>query len=91
MKTGAFNDTFVEITEGLQPGEEVLLNPPMFTEGDSVTDDSDERFGGREALEVEEVDAELQGKGKLSDQFPKKQVGQRKGDLKQPPSTKESR
>ncbi len=32
VKTGAFNDTFVQIVEGLDEGEEVLLNPPMFTE-----------------------------------------------------------
>jgi HlyD family secretion protein len=32
VATGAFNDTFVQITEGLSEGEEVLLNPPLFTE-----------------------------------------------------------
>lgn len=26
---GAFDDTFVQITSGLEPGEEVLLNPPL--------------------------------------------------------------
>ena len=31
-KTGAFNATFVQIVEGLSEGEEVLLNPPLFTE-----------------------------------------------------------
>jgi multidrug resistance efflux pump len=30
--TGAFNDTFVQILEGLKDGEEVLMNPPTFTE-----------------------------------------------------------
>ncbi|MFC1764573.1 efflux RND transporter periplasmic adaptor subunit [Planctomycetota bacterium] len=50
VSTGAFNDTFAEITEGLQPGDEVLLNPPMFTDGASDTTESDQdRFGGREA------------------------------------------
>ncbi len=28
--TGAFSDTLVQIVEGLQEGDEVLLNPPMF-------------------------------------------------------------
>lgn len=52
VHTGAFNDTFTEITEGLQPGEEVLLNPPTFTEGVTDTSDSDQqRFGGRGAPE----------------------------------------
>ena len=32
VKTGAFNATFVQIVEGLSEGEEVLLNPPLFTE-----------------------------------------------------------
>jgi len=30
--TGLFNDTFVEIIEGLEAGEEVMLNPPLFSE-----------------------------------------------------------
>ncbi len=30
--TGKFNDTFVEIKEGLEAGEEVMLNPPLFSE-----------------------------------------------------------
>jgi len=32
VQTGAFNATFVQIVEGLGEGEEVLLNPPLFTE-----------------------------------------------------------
>jgi hypothetical protein len=32
VRTGSFNDTFVQIVEGLQQGEEVMLNPPLFTE-----------------------------------------------------------
>jgi len=32
IKTGAFDDTFVEIVEGLEDGEKVLLNPPRITE-----------------------------------------------------------
>jgi len=32
VQTGAFNDTFVEIIEGLEVGDEVLLNPPLVTE-----------------------------------------------------------
>jgi HlyD family secretion protein len=49
VQTGAFNDTFVQITEGLEAGEIVLLNPPPFTEsGTSPTGTPDrDRFGGR--------------------------------------------
>ncbi len=35
VQTGAFNDTFVQITDGLQVGDEVLLNPPRVTEASS--------------------------------------------------------
>ncbi|NQV34576.1 MAG: HlyD family efflux transporter periplasmic adaptor subunit [Phycisphaeraceae bacterium] len=38
VKTGAFNDTFVEIQSGLEPGEKVLLNPPLFAEGTSTSE-----------------------------------------------------
>ena len=31
VKTGAFDDTFVQIVEGLEEGEKVLLNPPRIT------------------------------------------------------------
>jgi len=53
VKTGAFDDTFTEITEGLKVGEEVLLNPPMFTEGVGEGGEDEERFGGRKAMEVD--------------------------------------
>ena len=44
VQTGAFNDTFVQIVEdkglqeveGLQEGDEVLLNPPLFSESTGV-------------------------------------------------------
>ena len=32
VTTGAFDDTFVEIKEGLEEGEKVMLNPPRITE-----------------------------------------------------------
>lgn len=32
VKTGMFNATFVQIVEGLEQGQEVLLNPPLFME-----------------------------------------------------------
>jgi HlyD family secretion protein len=33
IRTGAFNDRFVEVTEGLQEGQKVLLNPPRLLAG----------------------------------------------------------
>ncbi len=32
VRTGLFNDNFVEIIEGLEADEEVMLNPPLFSE-----------------------------------------------------------
>ncbi len=32
VQTGLFNDTFVQVIEGLEVGEEVMLNPPLFSE-----------------------------------------------------------
>jgi RND family efflux transporter MFP subunit len=45
VKTGAFNDTFVQIVNGLQVGEEVLLTPPRIVEADSE-DKSNQRPKG---------------------------------------------
>jgi multidrug resistance efflux pump len=56
VQTGAFNDTFVQIVEGLEEGDVVLLNPPLFTEGGSSTmggGPDRERFGGRGAMTEE--------------------------------------
>jgi len=55
VRTGAFNDTFVQITEGLEEGEAVLMNPPLWTEGSTMDGEpTRERFGGRRALEEDE-------------------------------------
>jgi HlyD family secretion protein len=32
VQTGLFNDSFVEVISGLEAGEEVMLNPPLFSE-----------------------------------------------------------
>lgn len=36
VETGAFNDTFVEIVAGLEPGENVLLSPPKIIEPQTI-------------------------------------------------------
>lgn len=38
VRTGIFNDTFVQIVDGLDVGEKVLLNPPLITETASTVD-----------------------------------------------------
>jgi HlyD family secretion protein len=67
VQTGAFNDTFTEITEGLEPGEEMLMNPPTFTEGVTDTTEADQqRFGGRKALEPGNAGDQAQGQTKAT-------------------------
>jgi len=81
VKTGAFDDTFTEITEGLQPGEEVLLNPPMFTEGVGEGGSDEERFGGRKAPELSEATTPTPGQGPKTGAGPR--AGQRAGGPRQ--------
>lgn len=52
VSTGTFNDTFVEIIGGLEEGEKVLLNPPLFIEPSALAKSSEERKlpAGREPL-----------------------------------------
>ncbi len=45
VKTGAFNNTYVQILEGLQPGEQVLMNPPRITEAKSETEEQSQPQG----------------------------------------------
>jgi len=67
VQTGAFNDTFTEITEGLESGEEVLMNPPTFTEGVTDTSEADQqRFGGRKAPESGKTGGQEQGQTKAT-------------------------
>jgi len=37
VQTGSFNDTFVQILEGLEPGEKVLLSPPKIGKSEDQT------------------------------------------------------
>ncbi|NIP25983.1 MAG: HlyD family efflux transporter periplasmic adaptor subunit [Phycisphaerae bacterium] len=59
VKTGAFNDTFVQILEGLQVGEEVLLTPPRIVESDE--DKSKQRPKGPQAGGPREGSGTTQG------------------------------
>lgn len=53
VKTGAFNDTFVQIVNGLQVGEEVLLSPPRIVES-SLADKSKQRSKGPRGMRPQE-------------------------------------
>jgi len=61
VKTGSYNDTFVEITDGLEVGEKVLLSPPEVT----VTEaQSQSEVQPKEKIEDRTSKPESQGKGK---------------------------
>jgi RND family efflux transporter MFP subunit len=51
VQTGSFNDTFVQIIDGLEVGEEVLLSPPRLTETEPETTKSTEITEATEATE----------------------------------------
>jgi hypothetical protein len=52
VQTGIFNDTFVQIVEGLEEGEEVLLNPPQIYS--ELAGPTIESFQGRKPPEESE-------------------------------------
>jgi len=55
VKTGLFNDDFVEIKSGLTEGEEVLLNPPRWTATESKKETTEETEATKETkLDSEE-------------------------------------
>jgi hypothetical protein len=61
VKTGIFNDAFAQIIEGLQEGEEVLLNPPqIYGELAAQTADS---FEGRKPPQDDRDQGGLQSSG----------------------------
>jgi len=75
VRTGSFNDTFVQITDGLQVGEEVLMNPPRLTVPTTLAqtkEDSKEpqkaenesRRPGRERADDEKRPKRVQGEEK---------------------------
>jgi RND family efflux transporter MFP subunit len=56
VETGLFNDNFVEIKSGLAEGEQVLLNPPKWTEPEKTEEQAEnESEPAKEQAEVEGV------------------------------------
>ena len=43
VQTGSFNDIFVQITQGLEAGQEVLLNPPLNIQSQTSTASTEEK------------------------------------------------
>ncbi len=59
VQTGVFNDTFVQIIDGLGEGEEVLLNPPQIYS--ELAGPTIESFQGRKPPEESEPSQEQEG------------------------------
>jgi len=56
VETGLFNDNFVEIKSGLTEGEQVLLNPPKWTEAEKTEESPEtESEPAKEQAEVQAV------------------------------------
>jgi len=79
VKTGAFNDTYVQILEGLQEGEHVLMNPPRITEAKSGTEEQSQTQGEETEKQQLALPARIQdetGKDKRIEQYRKMQNGE---------------
>ncbi|MCP4263501.1 MAG: HlyD family efflux transporter periplasmic adaptor subunit [Planctomycetes bacterium] len=68
VRTGLFNDTFVEVIEGLEVGEEVMLNPPLFSELGSPASFQQQQPKPRKrtssgAADANDTEARSQGRG----------------------------
>ncbi len=71
VTTGAFNDIFVQIVEGLDEGEEILLNPPLFNETDqSVSGQSTETSSDDDQTTPNQAAPQVQTPGQAGDQQP---------------------
>jgi multidrug resistance efflux pump len=66
VRTGLFNDTFVAVIEGLEAGEEVLLNPPLFSELGSPDSFQQQRIPQRKTKSgtADANDTETRGQGR---------------------------
>jgi multidrug efflux pump subunit AcrA (membrane-fusion protein) len=43
VQPGTFNENFIEIVSGLQPGEKVSLNPPRWTQTDQPAKNGEDK------------------------------------------------
>ncbi len=77
VKTGSFNDTFVQILEGLEPGEKVLLSPPRITDSGNETSLEPEAEAAPEGRVTSESEPQAQ-----SESQPEQQQGrERRGEF----------
>jgi RND family efflux transporter MFP subunit len=63
VKTGLFNDDFVEIKEGLTEGEKVLLNPPRWTASDT---NGEKKEGTKEETQDEKKEETIEDKKEVT-------------------------
>jgi HlyD family secretion protein len=78
VQTGAFNDTFVQIIEGLEVGDEVLLNPPLITETSASRNLFDRKKPGQDKADGpvgEKGPSQGQGGGRPQGERPSRQQG----------------
>ncbi|MCJ7777785.1 MAG: efflux RND transporter periplasmic adaptor subunit [Sedimentisphaerales bacterium] len=86
VRTGAFNDTFVQIVSGLTEGEQVLLNPPRVLESTGGRTVTQAKEGPRQAEEPasESMVGERAERGQSGERRPDRaqgggEIGQRSG------------
>ncbi|MHC4721402.1 MAG: hypothetical protein ACYS6I_01705 [Planctomycetota bacterium] len=81
VKTGSFNDTFVQILDGLESGEKVLLSPPKITRSEDQTgsepetEPSSQDQGESEPQSEERQGRERSGESELTDERIERTMG----------------
>jgi hypothetical protein len=68
VKTGSFNDTFVQILDGLEPGEKVLLSPPKITESEDQTGPEPEAEAASQGQVTSESQSQAQSESQPEEQ-----------------------
>ncbi|MHC4069375.1 MAG: efflux RND transporter periplasmic adaptor subunit [Planctomycetota bacterium] len=69
VQTGSFNDTFVQVTDGLEVGEEVLLSPPRLTEAEPEDESEPQVESESKPEAVEQQPPEKDGRRPKGRQF----------------------
>ncbi|MFC1780978.1 efflux RND transporter periplasmic adaptor subunit [Planctomycetota bacterium] len=67
VQTGVFNDSFVQIIEGLEAEQEIILNPPPITDLATATFDVFEEIGALPATNEYEIDQSRRGGSEVGD------------------------
>ncbi|MGD0573269.1 MAG: efflux RND transporter periplasmic adaptor subunit [Sedimentisphaerales bacterium] len=93
VQTGSFNEKFVQITDGLQVGEDVLMNPPLIVEPAiaktdaskqqkiPLADKTSQKKAGTQQKDLSSSASDTNKPGGQQHKLPEEKAGKNKGDL----------